>query len=361
MNLIVTGATGILGSQILIELLKNNDIEKIHLLIRDKKHVNAKERFSKLIKSDAFSSFENIEEKVVVYDPVSFLKPEDYLTKDDNNYFIHSAGFVNLTTDEKHRQSIFDENLEFTKKLFGTFKDFISKFTYISTAFAIGEIGGTIQNDYHTNTASTYRNAYEESKHLTEKFLLQEKNHNIPIQILRPSVLGGNIYSNPKYYISKYLVYYLLGKFFYKNPLLENSSIRISANIKTGLNIIPTDYVAKVISKVFLMDIAQLNIVHNTCTNLSKGIGKIMEAVNFKNYTIIDNVANEEIKAKNKIESYYYATIGNHLSSYLLAEPYEFDTEVLDTVIPIPKYNLEEYLGETIKYAMQNNFKNEPW
>ena len=361
MNLILTGATGILGSQILIELLKNNDIKKIHLLIRDKKHVNAKERFSKMINSDAFSNFEKIDEKVFIYNAVEFLKPENYLSTKDKNYFIHSAGFVNLTTDEKQRKSIFNENLEFTKTLFGLFKDSISKFTYISTAFAIGDIGGTISNDYHKNPDSKYRNAYEESKHLTEKFLLQETNHNIPIQILRPSVLGGNVYSNPKYYISKYLVYYMLGKFFYKNPLITNSSIRISANIKTGLNIIPTDYVAKVISKVFLMDVAQLNVVHNTSTNLSTGIEKIMEAVNFKNYTIIDNVASKEIKSKNKIESYYYATIGNHLSSYLLAEPYEFDTEVLNKIVPIPKYNLEEYLGETIKYAIQNDFKNEPW
>jgi nucleoside-diphosphate-sugar epimerase len=365
MNIVLTGVTGTLGSQLLLELLKKKDVKKIHLLIRETKTNSSNERFLKMINSDVFCIFKNqdlIYKKVVIYNSQDFLIPSNYLNKADKNYFIHSAGLVNLSTDESLRESIFNENLDFTKVLFETFNSIITKFTYISTAFAIGDIGDIIQNEYHTNIIPNYRNAYEEAKHQTEKYLLrQSKVKNIDIQILRPSVLGGNIFNAPKYFISKYMVYYLLGKFFYKNPLIEKSEIRISANLKTGLNIIPTDYVAKVIVKVFTSQIEQLNIVHNTCTNFQMGIRKILELVDFENYTLINNIANKEIYNKNRLEKYYYSTIGNHLSPYLLAKPHEFDTKILEKIYPIPKYNLEEYLANTIYYAIQKDFKNEKW
>lgn len=365
MNIILTGVTGTLGSQVLIELLRNQNIKKIHLLIRDKKQISAKERFLNIINSTAFLDFDKkseIKRKVSVYNSLEFLSPKNYLLKTEKNYFIHSAGLVNLSTDEIHREAIFNENLEFTKILFNAFANFIDKFTYISTAFAIGNIGGIIENDYHKNILPKYRNAYEESKHLTEKHLLKHgSDKNIAIQILRPSVLGGNIYGTPKYFVSKYMVYYLLGKFFYKNPMLKKSSIRISANLKTGLNIIPTDYVAKVIVKVFEMNIPQLNIVHRNSTKFLTGIQRILKQVDFKNYTILDNISNENIKEKNRIETFYYKTIGNHLASYFLTKPYEFNTEVLEKIVPMPTYNLEDYLGDTLKYAIEQNFKDQPW
>ena len=365
MNIILTGVTGTLGSQVFIELLQNQSIKKIHLLIRDQKKSNAKKRFLNIINSTDFLNSDKtaeIEEKVRIHNALEFLKPENYILAAEKNYFIHSAGLVNLSTDKTQREAIFNENLEFTKTLFKTFTNFIDKFTYISTAFAIGNTGGVLENDYHKNQTPNYRNAYEESKHLTEKHLLKHgKLNNVVIQILRPSVLGGNIYSTPKYFVSKYMVYYLLGKFFYKNPLTETSSIRISANLKTGLNIIPTDYVAKVIAKVFEMDITQLNIVHNKSTNFLTGISKILNQVDFKNYTIVDNIASKDLKDKNRIETFYYATIGNHLASYFLSKPYEFDTTILEKIVPMPTYNLEDYLGETLKYAMEHNFKDQNW
>ena len=367
MNVILTGGTGTLGSQVIYELLKQENIKTIFLPTREKNGKSASDRIQKILESDVAPSFisenkETIRKKVKVIDMDIFFKPESFLSKDDNNFFIHSAGSVNLSTDESQKEVIFNGVFEFTKSVFNTFSTFITKFTYISTAFSIGNIGGLIDNNYHDEKRPKYRNFYEEYKHLTEKFLLQKgKEDGVDIQILRPSVLGGNIFKKSTYFISNYMVYYLLGKFFYNNPLNGNS-IRIAANFKTGLNIIPVDYVAKVIANVYQKKIDQLNIVHSKSTNIVSGMSKIIKTVGFNNFTFLNSSSGGLfLEGKNRLEKIYFKTIGLHLNQYLTSEPYEYDTELLESIIPIPKYNIEDYLVDTIQYAKNKEFRGEGW
>lgn len=358
MNVILTGAAGTLGSQILIELLKQEKVKSIFLLVREKYGKAPIERIKNILKANNCDAGLK---KITVFDPIEFFTIS-YLKKTDTNYFIHSAGYVNLSIKTQERSLIFEENLGFTKKIFKTFSPYIKKFTYISTAFSIGDIGGIINNDFHKGETLKHRNFYEESKYKSEQYLLEAGNKsNVPIQILRPSVLGGNINNNPKYFISKYMVYYLLGKFFYKSAL-NGDVIRIMTNFKTGLNIIPVDYVAKVITKAIHKDIHQLNIVHSKCTNLVSGMSRIIETVNSTNFTFI-NTSNTSGKLMNKsrVEKFYYDTLGIHLNSYLTCKPYEYDTQLLESIVPIPSYNLEDYLEHTISYAKSNSFSSERW
>ena len=364
MNVILTGATGTLGSQLLFQLLSQDSIETIFLFVRKKNGKTALQRMTHLLESEVASTFVDPKialNKIKVLDESSFFKPEEFLFKSAENYFIHSAGCVNLTTDSSQKAVLFEENFEVTKNIFNTFSNFISKFTYISTAFSIGNIGGFIDNDYHNKTPK-YRNFYEESKHATEKFLLEQgQKLDVAIQILRPSVLGGNIFNKPTHFISKYMVYYLFGKFFYNSPFAEYS-MRLTANFKTGLNIIPVDYVAKVIATVFTKNVAQLNIVHPKGTNIFVGMNKIIETVGFKNFSFV-NTSNGGLllEGKNRMEQIYYNTIGLHLNQYLISEPYEFDTTLLESIVPLPKYNDLDYLQATIQYAINNNFKGQGW
>ena len=52
MNIILTGSTGTLGSQVLFELLKQEDIETIYLLVRERNGKSAKSRIEKILMSD---------------------------------------------------------------------------------------------------------------------------------------------------------------------------------------------------------------------------------------------------------------------------------------------------------------------
>ncbi len=366
-NIILTGATGTLGSQVLFEILTQKEVGTIFLLVRDKQGKSAKSRIQNILESDVApdcisENKNNVWEKVKILTPDEFLNPSEFLSPTQKNFFIHSAGTVNLSTNPSQRNLIFKGVFELTKTIFNSFSPYLNKFTCISTAFSIGNIGGLIKNDYHTTQEPKYRNFYEEAKHKTEKYLLQKgKETGVEIQILRPSVLGGNIFPKSPYFISNYMVYYLLGKFFYHNPSIGNS-IRIIANFKTGLNIIPVDYVAKVIATVYKKNVTQLNIVHAKSANIIKGMTRIMKTVDFNDFSFLDSANGPPfIESQNKLEKIYYKTIGLHLNQYLTSKPYEFDTQLLESFIPIPKYDMNDYLENTISYAKSTKFKSIDW
>ncbi|QXP50735.1 SDR family oxidoreductase [Cellulophaga sp. HaHa_2_1] len=368
MNILLTGATGTLGSRVLFSLIEQrfDTIEHIYLPVRKRATISPENRIKNVITSEYAPEFikNNLAEvfnKISVIDADELLNPASFLgSKNHIDYFIHSAGFVNLSTDPNAKQEIFKENLQFTKDIFYAFYKHITKFVYISTAFAAGNIGGLIKNDYSILKGENYRNHYEASKHASEKFLIEAgKEKNIPIQILRPSVLGGNITESPNYFISKYMVFYLFAKFFNNNS--SDDAVRITTTATTGLNIIPTDYAAQVIAKVIATDIEQLNIVHSKETNMMKGIAKILEAVEYTNFSFTEDLINASTGFTSKLEAFYYETIGVHLHPYMTSKPHEWDTTLLESILPIPEYNLEDYLSETVTFARGKKFRNQKW
>ncbi len=367
MNIILTGATGTLGSRILFSLLeqKLNSIEKIFLPVRKKAVIAPEERIQNMLSSknapDFIRQHENeITNKVEVIPANRMLDPKSFLKDLEIDFFIHSAGYVNLSTDPAAKEEVFKENFEFTKHIFNAYADSIKKFVYISTAFSFGDIGGLLKNDRLENDSGNYRNHYEASKNAAEKWLLKRAQEiKMSIQILRPSVLGGNIEEAPNFFISKYMVFYLFAKFFYNNT--SNDAIRFSTNNVSGLNIIPTDYAANVIVKVLETNIEQLNIVHAQETNMMKGISKILDAVGFSNFTFTQDQITAATGFASKLEEFYYETIGVHLHPYLTSRPSKWDTTLLESILPMPNYNLEDYLSRTVSFAKDANFRNQKW
>jgi len=367
MTILLTGATGTLGSRILFSLLeeKFQEIEHIYLPVRERKSKTPQSRIAVMLASSFAPDFikKNIEAilyKITVVPADKLLSPITFLGKAKITHFIHSAGLVNLSTAPEAKEEIFEENLEFTKRIFNTYKDLIGKFIYISTAFSVGNMEGIIPNDYLSSEPKAHRNHYEASKYATEKYVMQAgKESGIPVQILRPSVLGGNIMDTPSFFISKYMVFYLFAKFFHRNT--SEDSIRITANSESGLNIIPTDYAAKVIVAAFDTSIEQLNIVHTKTTHINRGISKILETVDFNNFKLTSSVISIETGFESKLEKFYYDTIGVHLTPYLTSKACEWDTQVLESILPMPHYNLEDYLGDTIKFAKAQGFRGQQW
>ncbi|WP_394748423.1 SDR family oxidoreductase [Spongiimicrobium salis] len=367
MTIVLTGATGTLGSRILFSLLELHweSLEKIYLPVRSKTASAPDIRIKNMLSSAYAPSFIKTHgkaalQKIAVVPADDLLNPSSFLGKEKVTYFIHSAGFVNLSVAPDAKEEIFQENLAFTKAIFTAFSERVQKFVYISTAFSIGNIGGLLDNDYTNKDLGNYRNHYEASKHASEQFLLKAgKEKNIPIQILRPSVLGGNISDAPNFFISKYMVFYLFAKFFHHCNSKEK--IRISTHKETGLNIIPTDYAAKVIAKVLDKDIEQLNIVHSKETNMMQGIAKILEVVGFSNFTFTDEKICANTGFVSKLEEFYYNTIGVHLHPYMTSKPNEWDTTLLESILPMPHYDLEEYLSETVAFAKAAKFRNQTW
>ena len=292
MKIILTGATGVLGSHIMYDILEhyiNNNIDgKLYLITRNKGKVTAKERIIELLSSNytpkillekgTISLLKYIE--IIDTDLVQL--QDTFTEKLKDSYFIHSAGYVNLSTDEDQKEKIFNENAVMTKTIFQLFSPFIKKFIYISTAFSSGARKGLIDNDFHNlNFELEHRNAYENAKYHSEEFVIEQcKALNLHYQILRPSVIGGKMLGTEnRYFIPKYMVFYLMAKFFHFTAQRKDQqqNVRFAISENTGLNIIPVDYVSKVIVSTFeRTDIVQLNIVHNQSFNLVKGLQLIM-------------------------------------------------------------------------------------
>ncbi len=367
MNIILTGATGTLGSQVLFSLLESRfqEIDTLYLIVRKKNRIMAQNRVATMLESPMAPDFlkankEAIAKKLSVIDADQVLHPERFLEQSQLYYFIHSAGYVNLSVHPDSKEEIYKENLTFTQRIFEAYTPYLKKFIYISTAFSIGKLDGLLKDNYVAVEQKEYRNFYEASKHAAEKYLTKEGAENkIAIQILRPSVLGGNIMESPSFFISKYMVFYLFAKFFHRSS--SNDMVRIQANANSKLNIIPTDYAAKVITKVFDTPVEQLNIVNSRGTQIFSGISKILETVNFKNFKLTEELLETANEFESALEQFYYETIGVHLTPYLTAKPYEWDTTLLESILPIPKYNLNDYLAATIEYAKINGFRNQRW
>ena len=371
MKIILTGATGVLGSQIMYEILElfiKEPIDgKLILISRSKKKRTALNRINNLLTSTYAPQFlkdigiEKLDEYIEIVDSDLDSVGEDFSIKIEGAYFIHSAGYVNLSTDEEHRDKIFEENTKITKFILNNFHHFIKKFIYIGTAFSSGERSGIVDNDFHNlGFVPKHRNAYENAKFHSEKFVAQRcKTLGLPYQILRPSVICGKMLSDEnKYFISKYMVFYLLAKFFYfaAQRKTKQENIRFTINEKTGLNIIPVDYVAKVIVSVFRRDdIQQLNIVSHKSLNLVKGLELIMKEVGYNNYTIIEDTPDFEYQ--NTTEKLYYESIGKHLKPYLVSSAKQYNTTLLNSILEIPVLD-DETFTQLIRYAKLHKFKD---
>ena len=106
MKIILTGATGLLGSQIMYEILEffiNKKIDgKLIIFARNKGKNSASDRINELLSSSYTPK--NIRDKGIkklleyleIIDTDLALVQETFLNEITDAYFIHSAGFVNL-------------------------------------------------------------------------------------------------------------------------------------------------------------------------------------------------------------------------------------------------------------------------
>jgi nucleoside-diphosphate-sugar epimerase len=372
MKIILTGATGVLGSHIMYEILelfikKPNLNNKLYIIARNNGKNSAENRINDLLSSYYSPKIlQNIGLnelnkyiEIISFDTV--VNEELFLEKIKGAYLIHSAGYVNLSTDEELKEKIFNENVQLTKTLFSILHPYLKKFIYIGTAFSSGARNGLIENDFHhLDFDPTHRNAYEKAKFHSEKFIATEaKKVGLPFQILRPSVIGGKMLGDENtYFIPKYMVFYLVAKFFHfaSKRKKQQDPIRFMVHEDTVLNIIPVDYVAKTVFNTFERnDIEQLNIVHSKSFNLKQGLQIIMKEVHYTNFSFVADTPDFEYQ--NSTEKLYYESIGKHLKPYFIAEANEYNTTELQSILPIPELNQDTFAA-MIRYAIQHKFKD---
>jgi len=391
LRIAITGATGLLGRNLLFEILKQNlshlDSLEILVLGRPRKSASTEDRFEDIVLHDGSYylgfgprlSDELIAQIKDCLKPISFdlsvddldISADDFkiLKSEPIDYFFHVAALTDFRSGKAIEQKLNEINVEGTKRicqLISALK--VKEVIYIGSAYSCGVKEGNIEPDY-INLEGEFRNPYEKSKLLGEIHFRQFAiNNRLKYRIFRPSTISGRLLEAPIGATSKFDVFYGWAAFFLSqkaknvsnNDLFEKFSkmpVRIWVNPDKGLNIVPADYAAKVLYLVCCQnDVSRSFYLANDLEALHK------EYISWMfDFLKIDGVkfVNQMPEGLNKLEQLYYKSVGRIFTPYIIAD-LQFDTSNLSDIknkneLFCPVINNEEFL-KLLGYARTCNF-----
>lgn len=355
MNCLLTGGTGILGSHIIFEWLYKamveNTVDTLYVVIRDN-HKTAKERLYQVLNSPSKPSFLNnftleqcLEKLVVVSQDLS-----SFTAKNIEQYqlgtIIHCAGSTNLQNTPDVKNEVHAQNYLVTKQILNNLPKTVQRFLYISTAYSFGIQNEKVDDEIEAYSGQKFRNPYEESKHECEVLVKTKcKKLGIDSQILRPSIICGRLLNQPFFETPKFDVFYSWPIFLQRYAQKKCENFRIWIDKKSGLNIVPVDFVAKSVLHAFLdASIKELNIVNPKPILHSVYVGQVLEAFGIKNYEYVS----EKPEDLNSFEQLYYKTIGNLFEKYISIPDLKYKNHQIKKVM--------KELNVTLDLGVHDNF-----
>lgn len=236
-NILLTGATGHLGTEIVLQWLKMYE-GKVFVLMRANSYIQAIERLRALWWEEK-ALYDAVGTRVLpvlgdVTKAESDISQEDFalLKSEEISYFVHCAAETGLM---KSRDELWKINVKGTENAVAFARNLGNekcRFAYISTAYVAGTKSGRIMEE--EPLPQKFYSLYEESKAEAEKMVRQS---GLKWVILRPGMIVGNSITgrtrnfNTVYYVLKLI---LQGKL-HMLPVSKNQTV----------NIVPVDYVAK--------------------------------------------------------------------------------------------------------------------
>jgi dihydroflavonol-4-reductase len=183
--ILITGATGLLGSHLTYHLLKQG--HSVRLLIRNEAR---KERLAKTLSfySARLSDFEN-QIQYVEGDVTDVYSIENAIT-DEIDIVFHCAGLVSFSPLDKRK--LLNVNQEGTENMINaSLEGNVKKFIYVSSIAALGESTSQMINEnnqhFEYNPASVYGN----SKHYGELEVWRGVEEGLDAIIVNPTVIVG--------------------------------------------------------------------------------------------------------------------------------------------------------------------------
>ncbi|MDD3168270.1 MAG: SDR family oxidoreductase, partial [Eubacteriales bacterium] len=245
-NILITGASGFLGTQVTRLILAQND-HPVIVIVRGQDLCDAKNRLKRIWWDwpELISEIDNRIE-VIAGDlslPQFGLNDVSYRGLAEKvGTILHLAADIRLDAppDELDRSNVSSVRnlLELARHIYRHHG--LERFSYVSTAYVAGGREGIVPEDELSDRYG-FSNHYERSKFEGE-FLVREAGKEIPVTVFRPGmVVGDSMSGTVKAFNTVYfpLRLYLTGKlkFLPVNPAMK-------------INLIPCDYVAEAISKL---------------------------------------------------------------------------------------------------------------
>ena len=365
MRIALTGATGLLGRNLLFEILKQNlsklDDLEILVLGRSLKNYPLKNRLKDIIADDGYAyigidanksqEILKIIDECIVPIPFDLSKDKlgisaenmEILKRNKIDYFFHLAALSDFRMDKNSKKRLENINIQGTKRILELLDQLkVKEAIYTGSAYSCGTMGGLVNPDY-VNLRETFRNYYEESKLIAEdyfrKYAIEKK---LKYRVFRPVGICGRLIEKPIGSICKYDLFYGWAAFFLKEKLKIHGSfegiykkstslpIRITCNLEEGLNVVPADYAAKIIYAVCMYDDPgkSYHIINNKEIANKIYLPLILDELNIEDWGFI-----AEIPAnKNHYEKLYYKTVGKIFTPYLIFRQGHFSDKNLANI-----------------------------
>jgi long-chain acyl-CoA synthetase len=227
-DLLLTGATGFVGQELLDRLLARGD-RQVHALVRAEDDRAAALRLPEHRRLSAWAA--DIERPGLGLDPRRY----DALAERVSTV-IHCAASVSfsLGLEESRRVNVAGtvRKVELAERC--AERGGLERLSYVSTAYVAGAHRGVFDEDC-LEVGQRFRNPYERSKFEAE-LLLRERAAGLPVQVLRPSIVVGDSRTG---WTSSFNVLYPPLRAFARGAIPA-----LPARRSSPVDIVPVDYVA---------------------------------------------------------------------------------------------------------------------
>jgi nucleoside-diphosphate-sugar epimerase len=388
-NYMLTGVTGLLGRNVLFEIIKQHfdDLTgiKIFLLGRSTKENNLSTRIFDIIENDGLD-YLNIDKngdndlRNTLHSIIHCINFElegnnDLLSPADENllknhhvdYFFHIASHTDFRDTEIVKKKLWSVNVDGTMRVLQLAQKIkVNHFIYTGSAYACGETSGKVAPDY-INFNQKFRNPYELSKLEAEVSVrkFSEQNPWMKTKFFRPSTICGRLIEQKTGAISKFDVFYAWMFFFLrcKERMFKETDLnktlfmkcRVTYNLNSGLNIVPADYAAKAMYKLTINNTSDnsFHLVNESETNHDFYISAMTKAINVEGLHQVNHQPTNDL---NELEAVYYKTVGAIFTPYITSAPIYFTRPDIDGELECPEVDSENFY-KLLKYALDNRAK----
>ena len=269
MTLLLTGATGFVGMELLARELRDPD-RRVLALIRAEDPSHAALRLHETLRS-VFGAAEAYAPRVTAIAgdlerPGLGLDERDVAALDDVSEIIHGAASVSFELSLRRSRAI---NVEGTRRMLELAARLprLRRFTYVSTAYVAGEHRGTF-GEHDLDVGQRFRNPYEQSKFEAER-LVRSYADRLPVTIVRPSIVVGDRHSG--WTASFNVLYWPL------RALSKGAYPILPARRSAPVDVVSVDYVADAICALHALPDTVGGTFHLTASGAASSIGELLD------------------------------------------------------------------------------------
>lgn len=270
MTLLLTGATGFVGMELLARLLRSPaaSARPVLALIRADDDAHATRRLHETLLS-VFGAVAPYAERVTAV-AGDLQRPGlgiDPALADSVSEIVHGAASVCFELALDRSRAV---NVEGTRRVlaFAAGCARLRRLTYISTAYVAGLHRGVFGEDDY-DLGQGFRNPYEQSKFEAEGLVRAAGAAGLPVTIVRPSIVVGDRHSG--WTASFNVLYWPL------RALAKGAYPILPARRRAPVDVVSVDYVADAICALHRMPAAEGGTFHLTASEHASSIGELLD------------------------------------------------------------------------------------